>query len=138
MTQRHKVWKKIWGAVVFILMPSNLVSDKLLEMSTGNWRILRNIYSHCLYGLFTLYERWTQLIPYYWQIVSSFYYLIMIWEMQMENIKLFHQNSSSTDNSLETFSALIVSDKALIDHLTRRVLATSIKETVTVMKLEKN
>lgn len=46
----------------------------------------------------------------------------------MEKIKLFHQNSNSTNNSLETFSAQIVSDKALIDHLPHRMLATSINE----------
>lgn len=46
----------------------------------------------------------------------------------MEKISLFHQNSNITNNSLETFSAQTASDKALIDHLTHRVLAISINE----------
>lgn len=48
--------------------------------------------------------------------------------MQMGRIKLFYQNSNSTNNSLGTLSSQIVSDEALIDHLTHRELATSIKE----------
>lgn len=46
----------------------------------------------------------------------------------MEKIKLFPQNRNITNNSPETFSAQIVSDKALIDRPTHRVLATSINE----------
>ena len=37
--------------------------------------------------------------------------------MQMEKIKLFDQNSNSTSNSVQTFSAQIVSDKAWTHHL---------------------